>query len=156
MIGKLEEDKKTKWPGHLAEIVHAYNATWSAMMGYSPHYLMFGWRTRLPVDFYFPHLKEHRGHQVWDLHQACGQICCHCLRLIEGCPSRGQGLVYGRGSKTKAVLWLENRCHRFEAWQSCPSQGRHLSREEDDQGQMGGQASQGSTSDHDRHPPHIR
>ena len=34
--------------------VHAYNATWSAMMGYSPHYLMFGCRPRLPVDFYFP------------------------------------------------------------------------------------------------------
>ena len=27
MIGKLGEDKKANWPGHLAEIVHAYNAT---------------------------------------------------------------------------------------------------------------------------------
>ena len=27
MIGKLEEDKKANWPSHLAEIVHAYNAT---------------------------------------------------------------------------------------------------------------------------------
>ena len=27
MIGKLGEDKKADWPGHLAEIVHAYNAT---------------------------------------------------------------------------------------------------------------------------------
>ena len=24
MIGKLGEDKKTNWPSHLAEIVHAY------------------------------------------------------------------------------------------------------------------------------------
>ena len=55
MIRKLGEDKKADWPGHLAEIVHTYNATWSAMMGYSPHYLMFGCRPRLPVDlFYFP------------------------------------------------------------------------------------------------------
>ena len=54
MIGKLGEDKKADWPGHLAEIVHAYNATQSAMMGYSPHYLMFGHRPRLPVNFYFP------------------------------------------------------------------------------------------------------
>ena len=54
MIGKLGEDKKADWPGHLAEIVQAYNATQSAMMGYSPHYLMFGCRARLPVDFYFP------------------------------------------------------------------------------------------------------
>ena len=54
MIGKLGEDKKADWPGHLAEIVHAYNSTQSAMMGYSLHYLMFGCRPRLLVDFYFP------------------------------------------------------------------------------------------------------
>ena len=54
MIGKLVEDQKANWPGHLAEIVHAYNATQSTVMGYSPHYLMFGQRPRLPVDFYFP------------------------------------------------------------------------------------------------------
>ena len=42
MIGKLGEGKKAKWPSHLAEIVHAYNATQSAVTGYSPHYLMFG------------------------------------------------------------------------------------------------------------------
>ena len=42
MIKKLGKDKKSDWPGHLAEIVHAYNATDSAMTGYSPHYLMFG------------------------------------------------------------------------------------------------------------------
>ena len=54
LIRKLGEDKKANWPGHLSEIVHAYNATWFTMMGYSPHYLMFGCRPRLPVDFYFP------------------------------------------------------------------------------------------------------
>ena len=54
MIRKLGEDKKADWPSHLAEIVHAYNATCSAVTGYSLHYLMFGWRPRLPVDFYFP------------------------------------------------------------------------------------------------------
>ena len=53
MIGKLGEDKKADWPGHLAEIVHAYNATWSAGMGYSPHYLMFGQRPGPPVNIYF-------------------------------------------------------------------------------------------------------
>ena len=53
MIGKLGEDKKADWLGHLAEIVHAYNATCSAMIRYSRHYLMFGWWPRLPVNFYF-------------------------------------------------------------------------------------------------------
>ena len=42
MIGKLGEDKKANWPSHLAKIVHAYNATQSAVTRYSPHYLMFG------------------------------------------------------------------------------------------------------------------
>ena len=54
MIRKLGEDKKANWPSHLGEIVHAYNATCSAVTGYSLHYLMFGQRPRLPVFFYFP------------------------------------------------------------------------------------------------------
>ena len=54
MIKKLGEDKKADWPSHLPEIVHAYNATHSTVTGYSPHYLMFRWRPRLLVDFYFP------------------------------------------------------------------------------------------------------
>ena len=54
MIGKLGEDKKANWPSHLAEIVHAYNATQSAVTRYSPHYLMFGQWPRLPVNFVFP------------------------------------------------------------------------------------------------------
>ena len=58
MIGKLGEDEMADWPGHLAEIVHAYNATQSAVMGYSTHYLMFGHRPRLLVNFYFPTLRS--------------------------------------------------------------------------------------------------
>ena len=54
MIGKLRKGKKADWPGHLAEIVQAYNATHSSVTGYSPHYLMFGHRPWLPVSFYFP------------------------------------------------------------------------------------------------------
>ena len=54
MIGKLREDKKADWPSHLAEIVHAYNATQSTVTGYIPHYLMFGQWPRLLVDFVFP------------------------------------------------------------------------------------------------------
>ena len=42
MIRKLGKDQKANLPGHLAEIVHAYNATSSAVTRYSPHYLMFG------------------------------------------------------------------------------------------------------------------
>ena len=54
MIGKWGEDKRADWPSHLAEIVHAYNATQSTVTRYSSHYLMFGCRPRLLVDFVFP------------------------------------------------------------------------------------------------------
>ena len=53
-IGKLGEDNKADWPSHLAEIVHAYNATHSAVTRYSPHYLMFRQWPRLLVVFVFP------------------------------------------------------------------------------------------------------
>ena len=61
MIGKLGEDKKANWPSHLAEIAHAYNATWSAVTRYSPHYLMFGWWPRLLVDFVFPTIGSNKA-----------------------------------------------------------------------------------------------
>ena len=54
MIRKLLEDKKAYWPSHLAEIANAYIATCSTVTGYSLHYLMFGRRPRLLVNFYFP------------------------------------------------------------------------------------------------------
>ena len=63
MIGKLREDKKADWPSHLAEIMHAYNATQSAVTRYSPHYLMFGQWPRLPVDFVLPLLAAMRPPQ---------------------------------------------------------------------------------------------
>ena len=54
MIGKLEEDKKACWSKHLPELLLAYNATCSTVTGYSPYYLLFGRRSRIPVDYLFP------------------------------------------------------------------------------------------------------
>ena len=54
MIGKLVHDKKAQWEQHLPELLQAYNSTQSVVTGYSPHYLMFGMRPHLPVDYYFP------------------------------------------------------------------------------------------------------
>ena len=58
MIGKLEEDKKACWSKHLPELLLAYNATCSTMTGYSPYYLLFGRRSRIPVDYLFPTLHD--------------------------------------------------------------------------------------------------
>ena len=58
MIGKLEEDKKACWSKHLLELLLAYNATCSAVTGYSPYYLLFSRRSRIPVDYLFPTLRD--------------------------------------------------------------------------------------------------
>ena len=58
MIGKLEEDKKDCWSKHLPELLLAYNATHSAVTGYSPYYLLFGRRSRISMDYLFPTLRD--------------------------------------------------------------------------------------------------
>ena len=63
MIGKLEEDRKACWSEHLPELLMAYNATRSAVTGYSPYYLLFGRRPRIPVDYLFPTLCD-SSHQT--------------------------------------------------------------------------------------------
>ena len=57
MIGKLE-DKKACWSEHLPELLMAYNATHSTVTRYSPYYLLFGRRPRIPVDYLFPTLRD--------------------------------------------------------------------------------------------------
>ena len=58
MIGKLEEDRKACRSEHLPELLLAYNATRSAVTGYSPYYLLFSRRPRIPVDYLFPTLRD--------------------------------------------------------------------------------------------------
>ena len=58
MISKLEEDKKACWSEHLPELLMAYNATRSTVTGYSPYYLLFSRRPRIPVDYLFPTLRD--------------------------------------------------------------------------------------------------
>ena len=58
MIGKLEEDKKACWSEHLPKLLLDYNATCSAVTRYSPYYLLFGRRSRIPVDYLFPTLHD--------------------------------------------------------------------------------------------------
>ena len=59
MIGKLDPECCWKWLAHLGSMLIAYNATLSLVTGFSPYYLMFGWRPRLPIDLLFPTHREH-------------------------------------------------------------------------------------------------
>ena len=63
MISKLEQDKKARWSEHLPEMLAASNGTCSAVTGYSPYFLLFGRKSRMPVDCLFPTLHD-------SLHQA--------------------------------------------------------------------------------------
>ena len=53
MIAKMDPEKRAKWPSQLGPILITYNATWSLITGYSPYFLMFGCRQRLPVNLLF-------------------------------------------------------------------------------------------------------
>ena len=53
MIGKLEQDKKAHLSEHLPEMLSAYNGTRSTVTGYSPYFLLFGRKARMPVDYLF-------------------------------------------------------------------------------------------------------
>ena len=54
MIGKLDLEKRRKWPKHIGSVLIAYNTIQSQVTGYSPYFLMFGQRPWLPVDLLFP------------------------------------------------------------------------------------------------------
>ena len=55
MIGKLSQDEKANWPKHLPELIQAYNGMRSTIMGYSPHYLLFGYCHEVPNRPPLPH-----------------------------------------------------------------------------------------------------
>ena len=54
MIGRLSQDEKANWPKHLPELIEAYNGMRSAITGYNPHYLLFGYCLRFLIDLNFP------------------------------------------------------------------------------------------------------
>ena len=66
MIAKMDPDKQARWPSHLGPILIAYNATRSLITGYSPYFLMFGCRPRLPVDLLFPTVRRDENSQTTD------------------------------------------------------------------------------------------
>ena len=124
MIGKLGEDEEADWLSHLAEIVHACNATQSAVTGYSPHYLMFGCQLRLPVDLYFPTLRSAEGPR-W------GTSTRHVNEYITTVRDCLRTALQEAQAQSTTEAWRQKQYYDwtidtigFETWQSHPSQGK--------------------------------
>ena len=73
MIGKLEQDKKARWSEHLPEMLAAYNGTCLAVTGYSPYFLLFGRKSRMPVDCLFPTLHDSPHQAIMEVSVAAMQ-----------------------------------------------------------------------------------
>ena len=53
MLKTLSDTEKSDWKNHVKKLTFAYNSTVCRSTGFSPHYLMFGRESRLPIDFMF-------------------------------------------------------------------------------------------------------
>ena len=124
MIRKLGEDKKANWPSHLAEIVHAYNATHSTVTRYSPHYLMFGCRPRLPVDFYFPTIGSSEGPMREASTKCVDNYIASVQERLRTTLWEGTSPINCGSTPTKMVLWQKDRHSELETWWPGTSEGR--------------------------------
>ena len=84
MIGKLDPEKRRKWPEHIGSVQIAYNATRSQVTGYSPYFLMFGQRLWLPVDLLFPTVNNREWTRTIDEYvKALYERLRECLKLAQ-------------------------------------------------------------------------
>ena len=84
MIGKLNLEKHQKWPEHIGSVLIAYKATRSQVTGYSPYFLMFGRRPRLPVDLLFLTMNNREWtHTIDEYVKALYERLRECLKLAQ-------------------------------------------------------------------------
>ena len=115
MIGKLNPEKCQKWPKHIGSVLIAYNATRSQVTGYSPYFLMFGQKPRLPVDLLFPTVnKREWTHTIDEYVKALYEWLTECLQLTQESASKEakrQKRLYDR--KVGAVELCPGDCVLF-------------------------------------------
>ena len=108
MIGKLSHDKKAQWEQHLLEPLQAYNSTWSAVTGYSPHYLMFGRCLHLPVDYYFPMVSTYEHSHCVPAYvtevRRCFKEAYAEAHLQTNCKAKKQKHYYNRATSTAQLV----------------------------------------------------
>ena len=89
MIGKLNPEKCRKWPKHIGPVLITYNATWSQVTGYSPYFLMFRQRPRLPVDLLFRTvITREWTHTIDEYVKALYERLSECLQLTQESTSK--------------------------------------------------------------------
>ena len=53
MLGTLPDKPKSTWREQVPTLVHTYKCTMNNATGFSPYYLMFGWKPHWPIDLLF-------------------------------------------------------------------------------------------------------
>ena len=65
MLGTLPKNPKSTWGEQVPTLVHVYNCSKNSATEYSPYYLMFGCRSRLPNDLIFgTNLADLKGNHI--------------------------------------------------------------------------------------------
>ena len=84
MIGKLDPEKRQKWPEHIGSVLIAYNATRPQVTGYSLYFPMFRRRPGLPVDLLFPTVNNREWTRTIDEYvKALYELLRECLKLAQ-------------------------------------------------------------------------
>ena len=63
--------KRPIGPNTCPELIQAYNGMRSTITGYSPHYLLFGYCPRFPIDLHFPTIQKRRVVRVDETLSLC-------------------------------------------------------------------------------------
>ena len=121
-------------------------------MGYSPHYLMFGCRPRLPVNFYFPTLRSaevpKQGTSAKHVDEYIATVWDHLKSTLQ----EAQAQSTAEAQRQKWYYYWRIGAIGLKPGDLVLIKAYAFQGEEEDQGQMGGQASWGSASDCNRHP----
>ena len=122
MIGKLNLEKRRKWPEHIGSVLITYNATWSQVTGYSPYFLMFGRRPRLPVDLLFLTVNNQEWTRTIDEYvKALYEWLRECLKLAQESATKEanrQKRLYDRRVGAVELRPGDRVLVRFDAFQS--------------------------------------